>query len=63
MHDIVMNIIVNNILVQRSLTANVQRWDDRMIVRTPKDKIAVGESPAVRRVEGQQTSCRSEAEA
>ena len=41
-HDIVVNILLNNILVQRGLTANEQRWDERKMVRSSRDEITVG---------------------
>ena len=37
-----MNILLNNILVQRGLITHQQKWEDRKTVRTPRDKIAVG---------------------
>ena len=40
-HDIVVNVLLNNILVQRGLIANEQMWEDLKIVRTPKDEITV----------------------
>ena len=41
-HDIVVNILLNNILVQRGLIAHEQRWEDRKTVRTSKDEITIG---------------------
>ena len=41
-HDIVVNILLNNILVQRGLNSHEQRWEDRKMVRTPKDEITIG---------------------
>ena len=41
-HDLVVNILLNNILVQRGLNANEQRWEDRKMVRTPNDEITIG---------------------
>ena len=42
LHDLVVNILLNNIRVQRRLTTNEQRWEDRKTVRTPRDEIAIG---------------------
>ena len=33
-HDIVVNVLLNNILVPRGLNTNEQKWDDRKTVRT-----------------------------
>ena len=41
-HDNVANILLNNILKQRGLVSNEQRWEDRKTVRTPRDEITVG---------------------
>ena len=41
-HDIVLNIILNNILKQRGLIIKEQKWEDRKTVRTPNDEITVG---------------------
>ena len=41
-HDVVDNILLNNILLQRGLASREQRWDDRKIVRTPTDKVTIG---------------------
>ena len=41
-HDIVGNILVNNIPIQRGLISYVPRWEDLMTVRTDKDEITVG---------------------
>ena len=41
-HDIVVNILLNNILVQRGLIDREQKWDDRKTVRTARDEITVG---------------------
>ena len=40
-HDIVVNILLNNILRQRRLIAHEQRWEDRKMVRTPSDEITI----------------------
>ena len=40
--DIIVNIIMNNILVQRGLVSQEQKWEDRKTVRTPRDEITVG---------------------
>ena len=41
-HDIVVNILLNNILKQRGLIAHEQRWEDRKMVKTPTDEITIG---------------------
>ena len=41
-HDNVVNIILNNILIQRGLIANEQKWEERKAVRTPNAEITVG---------------------
>ena len=41
-HDIVVNILLNNILIRRGLVTNEQKWDERKTARTPKDEITVG---------------------
>ena len=41
-HDIVVNILLNNILVQRGLISHEQRWEERKTVRSAKDEITVG---------------------
>ena len=41
-HDIVVNILLNNILTQRGLVTHEQRWEDRMMVRTARDEITIG---------------------
>ena len=41
-HDIVVNILLNNILKQRGLITYEQKWDDRKTVRTTRDEITVG---------------------
>ena len=41
-HDIVVNILLNNILVQRGLIDHEQKWEDRKTVRTVRDEITVG---------------------
>ena len=41
-HDIVVNILLNNILVQRGLVPHEQKWEDRKTVRTDRDEIIVG---------------------
>ena len=34
-HDIIVNILLNNILIKRGLIDHEQKWDDRRMVRTP----------------------------
>ena len=41
-HDMVVNILLNNILLQRKLVTREQRWEDRKMVRTKTDEITVG---------------------
>ena len=41
-HDTVVNILLNNILVQRGLITHEQKWEDRKIVRTARDEITIG---------------------
>ena len=40
-HDVVVNIILNNILVQRGLIPHEQKWEERKMVRTPFDAITI----------------------
>ena len=41
-HDIVVNILLNNILIQRGLITHEQKWDERKMVRTASDEITIG---------------------
>ena len=41
-HDIVVNILLNNILIQRGLITHEQKWDDRKTVKSARDEITVG---------------------
>ena len=41
-HDTVVNILLNNILIQRRLATREQKWEDRKMVRTPTDEITIG---------------------
>ena len=41
-HDIVVNILLNNILVQRKLITHEQKWEDRKMVRVETDEITIG---------------------
>ena len=41
-HDIVVNILLNNVLIQRGLIDHEQKWEDRKTVKTAKDEITVG---------------------
>ena len=41
-HDIVVNILLNNILIQRGLIAHEQKWEDRKMIRTTRDEITIG---------------------
>ena len=44
-HDNVVNILLNNILVQRGLITHEQKWEDRKTVRTVRDEITAGTEP------------------
>ena len=41
-HDVVVNILLNNILVQRGLISHEQKWEDRKMVRSKTDEITIG---------------------
>ena len=41
-HDIVVNILLNNVLKQRGLITHEQKWEERKTVRTPSDEITIG---------------------
>ena len=41
-HDTVVNILPNNILVQRRIIDHEQKWEDRKTVRTGRDEITIG---------------------
>ena len=41
-HDIVVNILLNNIFKQRGLTYGEHKWEDRKQVRTAQDEMAIG---------------------
>ena len=41
-HDSVVNILLNNILVQRGLVTHEQRWEDLKMVQTTRDEITIG---------------------
>ena len=41
-HDVVVNILLNNILVQRGLSTHEQRWEDMKMVKAENDEIALG---------------------
>ena len=41
-HDIVVNILLINILIQRGLVTHEQKWEDRKMVKTPTDEITIG---------------------
>ena len=40
-HDIVVNILLNNILIQRGLISHEQKWEDRKTVRAVHDEITI----------------------
>ena len=41
-HDVIVNILLNNILKQRGLISHEQKWDDGKMVRTAHDEITIG---------------------
>ena len=41
-HDLVVNILLNNILIQRGMVTHEQKWEDRKMVKTGRDEITVG---------------------
>ena len=41
-HDIVVNILLNNILVQRGLVVHEQKWEERKMVKTARDETTIG---------------------
>ena len=41
-HDTVVNILLNNILMQRGLISHEQKWEDRKMVRSSHDEITIG---------------------
>ena len=41
-HDLVVNILLNNIMIMRKLITHEQKWEDRKMVRTDTDEITVG---------------------
>ena len=41
-HDIVVNILLNNILKQRGLITHEQKWEDRNVVKSAQDEITIG---------------------
>ena len=41
-HDSVVNILLNNILIQRGLISNEQKWEEMKTVRTANEEITVG---------------------
>ena len=41
-HDTVVNILLNNILMQRELITHEQKWEYRKTVRTAQDEITIG---------------------
>ena len=41
-HDVVVNILLNNILKQRGLVSHEQRWEDSKMVRSLNDEITIG---------------------
>ena len=41
-HDIVVNILINNIPKQRGLVSKEQNWDDMKMAKTTRDEITIG---------------------
>ena len=41
-HDSVVNILLNNILIQRRLISHEQKWEERKTVRSQNDEITIG---------------------
>ena len=41
-HDIIVNILLNDILIQRGLVSHEQKWEDRKTVKTPTNEITFG---------------------
>ena len=41
-HEVVVNILLNNILIQRGLVSHEQKWEDRKMVRSSRDEITIG---------------------
>ena len=41
-HDIVVNILLNNILKQRGLITHEQKWEERKMVKRANDEITIG---------------------
>ena len=41
-HDMVVNVLLNNILIERGLISHEQKWEDRKTVRTARDDFTVG---------------------
>ena len=41
-HDIVVNILLNNILIKRRLISHEQKWEERKTVRSQNDEITIG---------------------
>ena len=41
-HDIMVDILINNILSQRGLIDHEQKWEDRKMVKTARDEITIG---------------------
>ena len=43
-HDIIFNILLNNILKQRGLVVHEQKWEEMKTVRTASNEITIGTS-------------------
>ena len=41
-HDILVNILLNNILILRGLVSHEQKWEDRKTVKTAREEITIG---------------------
>ena len=63
-HDTVVNIVLDNILIQRRMTDREQKWEDRKQVRTARDEVSTGtEHWRSDEWKGKRACIRSEAEA
>ena len=43
-HDVIVNILLNNVLIQRGQVSHEQKWEARKTVRTAHDEITIGTS-------------------
>ena len=40
-HDMVVNVLLNNIMIKRKLITREQKWEDRKMVRSENDEITI----------------------